>query len=430
MTKSFKNSQKIFSKNSAAKNLTVIFFLGISSGLPLALVLSTLKAWLLDKGFDLKTIGFFSLVSLPYSLKFLFAPIIDSTKLPILTRLIGQRKSWILLSQILLGIFIFLLGLSGIFNSLAMIAVFAVLVAFASACQDVVIDGYRIELIEKENQGLAASWGVYGYNIGMLISGAGALALADIFSWDAVYLLMSAIMFSAVLIVFFAKETRQNFQSKNDNFLQWLKSSVLAPLQDFFQRKNWLVIISFVIFFKLGDAFAGSLTLPFLLEIGFSKLTIAGIVKTFGLFATLFGVFVGGFLVKKIGLIKSLWIAAIFQMLSNLAFSYLAVIGPEVEKLYFVVFIENFSGGIGSAVFVAYLSSLCNLMFSATQYALLSSLATFARSLLTSSSGIFAQSLGWYQFFIFSAFAAIPGLIFLFLITQKSAKKSVKKLVN
>lgn len=401
------------------KNIAIIFFLGISSGLPIVLILSTLKALLVEKGFDLKTIGFFSLASLPYSLKIFFAPIIDSFSIPVLTRVFGQRRSWIIFTQTLLAIFIFALGGAGIVSSLSAIATFAFLVGLASASQDIVIDGYRIELIKKEDQGLASTSYVYGYNVGMLISGAGALALAEIIGWDVVYFVMAASMLICAFVVFVADETRKNWQPKKYDFWSWNKEYVVNPLVDFTRHNHWYVIFAFVIFFKLGDAFAGNLTLPFLLEIGFSKIEIAKIVKTFGLFATLIGVFFGGILVKKIGAIKSLWIAGIMQMLSNLAFVYLAKTGHNINALYLAIFAENFSGGIGNSVFVAYLSSLCNIAFIATQYAILSSLTSFARSTLTASAGIFAQTLGWHDFFIFSTFLAIPGLMFLFWINSR-----------
>lgn len=415
---------------SLSKNLTIIFFLGISSGLPLALILSTLKALLLEKGFDLKTIGFFSLVSIPYSIKFFFAPIIDSCSIPFLTKIFGQRKSWIIFTQISLAIFISALGVAGIIGNISYIAIFALLIAFASASQDIVIDGYRIELIEKENQGFAASFYVYGYRVGMLISGALALALAELTNWDVVFLMMSGFMIIFVIVVIFADETRTNWieenKIKNHDFYSWFKNFVIAPLSDFTKHKKWFLILCFIIFFKLGDSFAGNLTLPFLLEIGFSKIEIASIVKTFGLFATLFGVFFGGILIKKIGITKSLWIAAIAQMLSNLTFSYLSQIGHDSDLLYLVIFIENFSGGIGDSVFVAYLSALCNVAFSATQYAILVSFATISRSVLASSAGIFAQDLGWYNFFILSAILALPGLIFLWGLKPTNNKSYLK----
>ncbi len=402
------------------KNLAIMFFLGSVSGLPIALILSTLKALLSDKGFDLKTIGFFSLVSLTYTLKFFFAPIIDSFGLPILTKTFGQRRSWIIFSQIILIIFISALGLVTISANLTAIAVLAFLVAFASASQDIVIDAYRIEIIKKEDQGLAAGFYVYGYRIGMLISGAGALILADLISWAAVYFIMATFMLIGIITTFFADESRKEWQQKKYSFDSWFKESVINPFVDFKNHQNWYIIFAFIVFFKLGDAFAGNMTLPFLLELTFSKIEIASIVKSFGLFATLFGVFVGGVLVKKMGVNKSLWIAGIAQMISNLAFSYLSTKGHSIDTLYFIIFIENFSGGIGDSVFVVYLSSLCSFSFSATQYALLASLATFARSTLSSFAGIFAESLGWYQFFILSTFLALPGLIFLSILTIKN----------
>ena len=401
------------------KNFGVIFFLGISSGLPLALILSTLKAFLLEKGFDLKTIGFFSLVALPYSLKIFFAPIIDSCRVPLLTRFLGQRKSWIILTQLLLIIFIAMLGLSGVFSNLSSIATFAILVAFASAAQDIVIDGYRIELIEKENQGLAASFYVYGYRIGMLIAGALALVLAEFFGWDAVYFIMAACILACLFLTIFIEETRKNWAVQQHDISSWFKNFIVEPLHDLTNHQYWFVILLFIVCFKLGDAFAGSLTLPFLLEIGFNKIEIAAIVKTFGLFATLAGALCGGIMVKKFSIIKSLWIAAAMQMISNLAFAYQAQIGYDPKILYLVIFIENFSGGIGDSVFVAYLSGLCNVAFSATQYALLTSLATTARSFLTSGAGIFAQDWGWYNFFILSTLLALPGLLLLFWLTHK-----------
>jgi PAT family beta-lactamase induction signal transducer AmpG len=382
--------------------------------------MSTLKAMLTDQNFDIKTVGFLSLVAVPYSLKFLFAPIIDSFSIPFFTKKFGQRKSWIFLTQILLTIFIALLATVSASGNIFLIAITSLLVAVVSASQDIVIDGYRIELIDQQNQGFATSFYVYGYRIGMLISGAFALFLADNISWKATYFVMSCIMMTSLTATLFADETRKNFIPKNYNFFSWIKSFVVAPLLDFTARDKCYAIFAFIILFKLSDAFAGSITIPFLLSLDFTKTEIASIVKTFGLFATLFGVFVGGVLVKKIGVCKSLWISALAQAISNLAFSYLAKIGHNSELLYLVIFAENFSGGVGDCVFVAYLSGLCNIQFSATQYALLTSLATIARSLLSSASGVVVNIFGWYYFFIFSSLLAIPSLVFLYSIKLKT----------
>lgn len=401
-------------RTKSAKNFVIIFFLGIASGLPLALILSTLKVTLLEQGFDLKTIGFFSLISIPYTFKFLFAPIVDSIKIPIFTQIFGQRKSWIILMQLLLAIFIITLGQSVVNKNIIAISIFALLVAFVSSIQDIIIDGYRIELLETRDQGFGATSYIYGYRIGMLISGAGALILSDFIKWNAVFFIMGIFMLSAIIATIFAKETRQNFEMKKHNFAKWFQNSVITPFSDFKLYDKWYLILIFIILFKLADAFAGNLTLPFLIEVGFSKTEIASIVKTFGLFATLFGVFCGGIIVKNINLGKTLWIASIMQMVSNLAFCYIAKFGYDPISLYFIIFIENFSGGIGDAVFVAFLSGLCNRKYSATQYAALFSLASAARSFLSSPAGIFAQNYGWFNFFIISTLLAIPSLIILY----------------
>ncbi len=406
------------------KNFVIIFFLGISSGLPLALILSTLKVFLLERGFDLKTIGFVSLVSLPYSLKIFFAPIIDSCAVPFLTKKFGQRKSWMMLSQVFLAIFILCLTLVSDNENFMVIVTFAFLIGFASASQDVVIDGYRIELIAKENQALAASFYVYGYRIGMLISGALALILAEFIEWKSVFLIMSLIMLAAVTVTLFADETRKNWQVKSHDFASWFKNSIMAPLLDFAGHKQWFLILIFIVLFKLSDSFAGNLTLPFLIEIGFSKTEIATITKVFGLFATLFGVFIGGVLVKKKGIENALWIALVMQITSNLAFLYLAKAGYDPTALYLVIFFENFSGGIGDSVLVAYLSGLCNVNFSATQYAILVSFASLGRSVISASSGIVAQDLGWIWFFVISAIISIPALLILAVITKNSKNKA------
>ena len=405
-------------KNPLQRDILTIFLLGVSSGLPLALILSTLKVFLVDANFDIATVGFFSLIALPYGLKFLWAPAVDFISLPLLTKHFGRRRSWMVLNQFLLIISIALLGFFS-HSNIATIAMIATTIAIFSATQDMAIDAYRIEKIKPEDQGLAASFYVYGYRIGMLISGAFALVLSAKIAWEQVYYIISAIMTIGFLTTLCAKENFIEVKAGN-NFIGWIKIAVFEPIVDFFKRKNWFLIFPFVIFFKLCDAFAGSLTLPFLIEIGFSKFEIASIVKTFGLFATLFGALMGSILVKKIGLIKSLWIAAILQAVSNLVFAYQATIGYDTSTLYGVIFVENFSGGIGDAVFVAYLSSLCNVAFTATQYAILVSFASIGRAVLPSTAGIVVSNFGWINFFFLSSILAIPALILLFLLHHKN----------
>lgn len=412
------NRSTVKIKHFFVKNNSIIFFLGISAALPLALILSTLKAILLEKGFSIETIGFMSLVSLPYSLKIFFAPFIDSLSIPFLTKRLGQRRSWMILTQMFLMILIVALGIAIIGVNLFWIVLLSFTIAFASASQDIVIDAYRIELFEPKDQALAAGFYIYGYRIGLLISGALALLMADRINWDAVCFFLAATMLFGIVAVYFADDTRKNWSARSHDFISWFKNYVIEPFRDFMHKPKWLVILLFIICFKLSDVFAGNLTVPFLLMIDFTKTEIATIVKTFGLMATLFGIFCGGILVKKFDIYKSLWIAAFAQMLSNLAFAYLAQIGHDTQALYLVIFTENFSGGIGDAVFVAYLSALCNVAFSATQYATLVSFATIGRSLFSSSAGIAATFFGWKIFFVFSAFLAIPSLIFLWILRK------------
>jgi PAT family beta-lactamase induction signal transducer AmpG len=408
------------------KNFLVIFFLGISSGIPITLILSTLKALLVDKGFDLQIIGFLSLVSLPYSLKIFVAPIVDSMAVPYFTKLLGNRRSWIFLTQFLLAILIFLLGIFGESASLKGIAILSFLVACVSATQDIVIDGYRIELIKKEEQALASGYYIYGYRIGMLISGSLALALSDKIRWDLVYLSMSGFMLLCIFSTLFAKETRVNWHPRQYHFRIWFIKFIIRPLKNFSSRKNWISILFFIVLFKLADAFVGNLTLPFLLEIGYSKTEIATILKTFGLFAILVGIYFGGIVSKKMGIYKALWLASILQALSNFSFIYLVVTEKSISSLYAIVFIENFCGGVGDVIFVGYLSSICNLKFSSTQYALFSSISSIARSVLSSASGFYAGYFGWINFFIFSALLAIPAIALL-IILNKNNNKYIEK---
>jgi PAT family beta-lactamase induction signal transducer AmpG len=359
---------------------------------------------------------------LPYSLKIFVAPVVDSLSIPFLTKKLGNRRSWILTMQVLLVLFIFLLGIAGEFSSLFGICLFSFFVATISATQDIVIDGYRIELIEKSEQAIASAYYIYGYRIGMLMSGSLALAMSDFLPWFLVYLLMSGLMMICIISTIFAEESRKKWHPRKYFFKIWFLKFVVRPLKSFSDNRNWLGILGLIIFFKLADSFAGNLTLPFLLELGFSKTELATILKTFGLFATLFGVYCGGIIFKKIGILKSLWIATIVQALSNLAFVFMAVNGKNIPYLYLIVFVENFCGGIGDAVFVGYLSSICNLKFSSTQYALFSSLASISRSVFSSSSGFYANSLGWVNFFVFSSLLVIPAIAFLIILRKNLSK--------
>jgi PAT family beta-lactamase induction signal transducer AmpG len=386
-----------------------IFILGIAAGIPIALVLSGIKANLFDKKFSIAQIGFFGLVTLPYNLKIFFAPAVDLIAIKIFGKKFGHRKSWLLLIQILLIIAVFLLMIVNNYNNLQLFMLTAFIITSLSAIQDIIIDAYRIELINEDNQGFATGFYVYGYRVGMLISGALTLIIAEKFDWQISYFLLAIFMSLLTINILLAKESKRIESSDKKSPILYISNS----FKDLAKKKLWPFILIFIILFKLPDAFAGNLITPFLMDIGFTKIDIAKILKTFGLFATLFGVFCGGILVKYCNNNFNLIIAVIAQALSNLIFAYIVSIGYDTNFLYKAVFIENFCSGIGDAIFVAYLSSLCNKKFSATQYALFSSLASLSRSLFSSFAGIFATNLGWQNFFIFSSFLAIPSLIIL-----------------
>jgi MFS transporter, PAT family, beta-lactamase induction signal transducer AmpG len=415
-----------------------VFFLGFASGLPLALTGSTITVWLTEIGVNITTIGLFAAVSTPYALKFLWAPFVDQLRLPVLSRLFGQRRSWMILSQLTLMALIALLGGCDPYENPWRTAMIAVMVAIASATQDIVIDAYRVELLKPEQQGAGAAMSVFGYRVGMLVSGAGALFLAEEYSWPSIYNLMAACVGVGILTVLVTGEPRRmqeqtlslyekaKLSREQQQQLQgWFNKAVINPLADFLRRKYWLVMLLFVVFFKFGDALAGVMTNPFLIETGFSKSDIAMIVKTYGFFATLTGAFIGGVLVYRLGMIKSLWICGILQMLSNLMFAVQATVGYDKTLLAFTIGIENFASGMGTAAFVAYLSSLCNLSYTATQYALLSSLASVGRTWLSTVSGFLVEKLDWFYFFVVSTLAAIPGLILLAILSRHVSKQQL-----
>ncbi len=414
------------------RNFFIIACLGFVAGLPLALILSTLKATLFENGFDLSTIGFLSLLSLPYSLKMLVAPVFDCFYVPFLHKKFGQKKSWILVLQFFLIISCFGLSLAVWQNNLWLITIFAVLIAVFSACQDIVIDAYRIENFTLQDQGIATMIYVYGYRFGMLISGGFALYLATQFAWYFVYAVMACLIFFFMILLIITHQYKDQKITLPKHQIAILKHSwlfIINAYRDLMNKNKWYFILLFIIFFKLTDAFAGNMIMPFLLDLGYSKKELATILKTCGLFATLCGVCLGAVLVKKIKINQILYLSLLLQAFSNLAFCYLAKENQHYINLWnlnfdinllLVVLIENISGGIGDVVFIAYLTSLCNKNFSATQYALFSSLGSLARSLLASSAGVYVYYLGWYNFFIFSVFLVIPALAFLFLIGKNS----------
>jgi len=400
------------------RRLIIVFLMGFASGLPFLLSAATLSIWLTEAGVSLTAIGLFALVGTPYNLKFIWAPLIDRVPLPWLSTRFGRRRAWMLLIQLGLMASIIALGLSKPQISPAVTAFLALCVAFFSASQDIVIDAYRIEILDEDQQGAGAAMTQAGYRFGLLASGAGALYLATYMSWSEVYAIMAALLLVGFITALCApapkdKRTPGNAASGPHH---WLRVTIVEPFVEFFQRNNpgvALLILTFILLYKFGDAFAGVMANPFYIKVGFSKMEIANVSKIFGVIATLTGVFTGGLIVKRYGILRSLLYCGLLQMLSNLMFAAQATIGADVRFLFLTIGIENLSGGMGSAAFVAYLSVLCNTAYTGTQYALFTSFMAFGRTWLSASSGWIAEQTDWVTFFVISTFVAIPGLLLL-----------------
>lgn len=399
--------------------MLAILALGFSSGLPLALTAGTLSIWLAESGVSKSAIGLFAAIGTPYALKFLWAPLVDGLRLPLIGHL-GRRKSWLLLSQIMLIASLVALGFSDPASNPWMTALCALFVAISSATQDIVIDAYRVEILPHEEQGGGAGALVLGYRFGMIVAGAGALFLAASLGWTLTYMIMAALVPIGFIAAIFVGEPVLAAQAKKSaSGAAWLRDHVIEPFADFMTREAWPAILLFILLYKFSDAFMGIMTNPFLIEIGFVKEQIAKIVKLYGVIATIVGSLAGGALVMRIGVMRSLWICGILQALTNLAFVMQARIGADEAFLALTITMENISGGMGSAAFVAFISNLCNKQFTATQYALLSAFASFGRTWLSTPAGWVAEKLGWEWFFAFSALLAIPGLVVLFYLQKK-----------
>lgn len=395
--------------------LLVIGLLGFYSGLPLALTAGTLTAWLSDAGVERAAIGLFAAIATPYAFKFLWAPLLDGVRIPVLHALLGRRRAWLLLTQIFLAAALTVMAMVDPGLAPEATALVGVIVATLSATQDTVIDAYRVERLPKEEQGAGAAMATFGYRIGMLVAGAGALYLADKAGWEMTYHLMGAIAASAILLTLIMRstDTKETEMRLPDSVASFLQRSVVEPFRDFMTRPFWLQVLAFVILYKLGDAFMGIMFNPFLLDLGFSKTEIAQIVKVYGLAATILGTFIGGWLVSRWGMFKTLLLTGFVHMLTNLMLVVQAHLGADHHFLIASITLENLSGGMSTAAFIAYLSALCRVHYTATQYALLSSLAAFGRTWLSTPSGWLAETVGWQWFFAIASSMAIPGLLLL-----------------
>ncbi|MGO9613628.1 MAG: AmpG family muropeptide MFS transporter [Dissulfurispiraceae bacterium] len=385
-----------------SRRIAVILLFGFSSGLPLSLTGSTLQAWMTGLGVNLHTIGILSLVGLPYTLKFLWSPVMDRFVLPWL----GRRRGWIIVTQTAL---VFSISAMTLFSPLHMpwlFAAIALTVTFFSASQDIVIDAYRTDVLQEKERGVGAAVFVTGYRIAMLVSGAFALILSDQIGWQRTYFLMAGLMTLGILTTLLGKEPGESIAHPPT-----IQEAVVGPLRDFFSRDKAVLLLCLIVLYKLCDAYAGSMTIAFLIRgLGFSATEVGTINKFLGLLSLIVGAMFGGMLMVNLGLYRALLIFGVLQAGSILSFVLLASIGKNYGVMIFAVAFENLTGGMGTSAFVALLMALCTHRYSATQYALLSSLAALGRVMISPTSGYLIEYLGWANFFVVSTLSALPGL--------------------
>lgn len=386
------------------RRIAAIALLGFASGLPLALTSGTLQAWLTVEGLNIKTIGFFTLVAQPYTYKFLWAPLMDRYAPGFLDR----RRGWLVMTQVGLALAVAAMGLISPRDAVVALSVMAILVAFLSASQDIVFDAYRTEVLQPTERGLGAAVSVLGYRLAMLVSGGFALYMVgqNWLSWSGMYLLMGVLMLGMVGVTLMAPSASHPAKPPAS-----LQDAVIKPLQEFFSRPAAVAMLLLIVFYKLGDAFAGSLTTTFLIRgVGFSVDDVGVANKVFGLIATIAGALLGGAIMMRLGLYRSLLVFGVLQAVSNLAYYLLALAGHQFALMFLAVGIENLCGGMGTAAFVALLMALCDQRFTATQFALLSALSAVGRVYVGPASGYLVEAIGWAPFFLITVAFALPGL--------------------
>ena len=398
-------------------SVLVVLMLGFSCGLPLSLVFGSLSYWLKSSGVALAAIGYFSLVRTPYSLKFLWAPLVDRIPIPLLSKKFGQRRSWALFFQIGLIVSIFMLSLLNPAQNLGLAAFLAFCVAFFSASQDIVVDALRIDSLTKEEQGPGAGAYQLGYRIGMLLSGAGGLWLASVASWSMAYQIVGGLILIGFITVLLMKEVTNDSPKKLQG--HWFQEMLINPFKDFMRHQGWFLIILFIVLYKINNAVLGVMAGPFYLETGFSEKEIATISNIWGSIATILGTLLGGIVVVRFGVIRCLWVLGLVEILTSFGYAGQSIIGYDLCYLIGLIAFDNVVGGMGNTVFVAYLSLLCSKKYTTTQYALLSSFAMVARDIFASNGGVLATYLGWTYFFILTGILMIPGLGLLYYMRKR-----------
>ena len=426
--RSWSEAVRVYTRPSVVRML----FFGFSAGLPFLLIFATLSAWLREDGVTATTIGFFSWAGIMFSVKVVWAPVVDRLPLPMLTRLFGQRRGWMLLAQAGIMFGLAAMALSDPREHLLPIALLALLVAFASATQDITIDAFRIESDSDEFQAALAGTYVIGYRLAILAAGAGALYIADYTSWTLAYLCMAACVSVGMLAVVFSREPSSperldieqdpmviDFRAKSaitgwrQDLLAWLIGAVIAPLKDFLARYGWLAvpIILLVGLYKVSDLSMAAMANPLYLDLGFTLSQIATVTKVFGIFMTLLGGVIGGIAVARYGILPMLLTGALLVAVTNLAFAWLATMGPEIPALFMTIGADNFANGFSATVFIAWLSSLVSRRYTATQYALFSSFMTLPGKVIGGPSGMIVDHSGYVFFFVYASALGIPAIM-------------------
>jgi len=394
------------------RRLLLILFLGFSSGFPLALSGGTLQAWFTVDGVDIVTIGFLSLVGQPYVYKFIWAPLLDRYIPPLL----GRRRGWMLLTQFLLLFAIAAMALYSPKQHPVLLGSIALLVAFLSASQDIAIDAYRTELLKPEERGLGAAVYVAGYRIAMVVSGGIALVFAAKFGWRMTYFIMATMMMVGVFSSFFGQEIEGDAARVPVS----LRAAIIDPFQEFMSRDLAKGILLLIVLYKLGDAFAGSLTSTFLIRgLGFSLMDVGLINKGVGMVAVIAGTFIGGALLAWIGLFRALLLFGVLQAVTNLSFVFLALIGKSYIVMVAAIGLENLCGGMGTAAFLAFLMSICDQRYTASQFALFTALSAIGRVFIGPIAGVMVKHMGWAHFYFWTFIVAIPGVLLLWLLREK-----------
>lgn len=424
------------------RRIIIVLVLGFSAGLPYMLTFVTLSARLREADVSLTVIGFFVLAGLAYSIKYLWAPLVDRAPFPLLSRVFGQRRGWLLAAQAAVAVMMTVLAVAdpNVF-SLPVVAAAAVALAFSSATQDIVIDAYRIESLDDDRQGAGAAAYIFGYRLAILASTGGVLILAEFYGWVAAIASMSVMMAAGVTATLLAHEPEAAAREGEDNLTdepwyqaalarvpalgrvtaglggyeygKWIIKAVVGPFMEFMSREKWAVILLFALLYKYGDALLGVMSIPFYLDTGFTKAEVGVITKGYGLIATLTGCFLGGALIRRIGVMRGLLVGGVAQAAANVMFMIQAAVGADLTVLTLTITLDNICGGVATVAFVAYLSALCSVQFTATQYALFSSLFAAGGKMFASGGGWLADQTNWVTYFGVTILAAAPGLLLL-----------------